>query len=332
MRSYLHHIGDFDRATRHLSRIERSVYRDLLDLYYDTESPLALDIPTLCRRIIARSNEESTAVEQVLNEFFNKTPEGWWHSRCEAEIDSYKKNNNQKAQAGKASAEARRLKKQRAMNGNSTAVEQPLNPVEHVLGIVEQPLTSVEHPLDFVSTDSNGDLTNHEPLTNIKKTEQKKGTDVQPVDPSLSSFFNNKIGDTVSDRAEEIVAVLKKNGFQGSVNSSDTRLLALIQRGAVAQDFKNAMEINSGKGFAYLLGIVKNKIENNGSDDCKKTGFSADIAKSNVPSAEETSQFLARRAAEAANCKSPGADTIKEIRGLKTSILQDEKNQLAASS
>lgn len=126
MNHYPHHIGDFDRATRHLTRIERSVYRDLLDLYYDTEQPLTLDVAVLCRKIIARSNEESTAVEQVLNEFFTKTPTGWYQARCELEIEAYRNNNSQKAQAGRASAEAKRIKKEQALNGTSTAVEQPL--------------------------------------------------------------------------------------------------------------------------------------------------------------------------------------------------------------
>lgn len=130
LKHYPHHIGDFDKATRHLTRIERSVYRDLIDLYYDTEQPLTLDKTALCRRIIARSNEESTAVEQVLNEFFTETPTGWYHDRCEAEIAAYHANTSQKALAGKASAEAKRLKKLQALNGAPTAVKQPLNPVE----------------------------------------------------------------------------------------------------------------------------------------------------------------------------------------------------------
>lgn len=126
MKHYPHHIGDFDKATRHLTRIERSVYRDLIDLYYDTEQRLTLDVQALCRRIVARSNEESTAVQQVLNEFFTETPTGWYHDRCEHEISAYHANTSQKAMAGKASAEAKRLKKLQALNGASTHVEQPL--------------------------------------------------------------------------------------------------------------------------------------------------------------------------------------------------------------
>ena len=127
MNFYPHHIGDFDKATRHCSRLERSVYRDLMDLYYDTEKPLSLDFAAVCRKIIANSNEESTAVERVLNEFFTETPTGWYHERCEEEISKYHANNSQKSLAGKASAAKKALKKQQALNGCSTDVERTRN-------------------------------------------------------------------------------------------------------------------------------------------------------------------------------------------------------------
>lgn len=145
LKYYAHHIGDFDRATRHLSRIERSVYRDLIDLYYDTEQQLSLDVSSLCRRIIARTNEESTAVEQVLNEFFTKTPTGWYHDRCEEEIEAYRASNSQKSAAGKASAAKRAAKREHALNGNSTTVAATV-------------ATTVEQA-------SNGSATNQEPVT-----------------------------------------------------------------------------------------------------------------------------------------------------------------------
>ena len=132
MNHYPHHIGDFDKATRHLTRLERSVYRDLLDMYYDTEAMIPLDLVAVCRKILARSNEEATAVEQTLNEFFTKTPTGWYHDRCEAEIAAYHSNTTQKALAGKASANARMQKRAETLeklNGNPTDVEQPLNSV-----------------------------------------------------------------------------------------------------------------------------------------------------------------------------------------------------------
>lgn len=147
MNYYKHHIGDFDRATRHLTRVERSIYRDLLDVYYDTEKALTLDMQALCRRVIARTDEEATAVEQVLNEFFTKTPSGWYHDRCEEEIDAFKSSNSQKSAAGKASAAKREAKRQQALNGISTDVEQTLNgtPTNHKpLTINHKPVTNKE--------------------------------------------------------------------------------------------------------------------------------------------------------------------------------------------
>lgn len=164
MKHYPHHIGDFDKATRHLTRIERSVYRDLIELYYDIEKQLPLDAVWICRRIIARSNEESTAVEQTLNEFFTKTPTGWYHDRCESEIEHYRSNNSQKAQAGKASAAARALKKQQAMNACSTDVG------------------------TYVQQTSNGTPTNQEPVTSNQEPERDKTARASrmPADQALN--------------------------------------------------------------------------------------------------------------------------------------------------
>jgi uncharacterized protein YdaU (DUF1376 family) len=168
---YPHHIGDFNKATRHLTRIERSVYRDLLDLYYDTETVLASDFQVLCRKIIAHSNEEATAVEQVLKEFFTLTPTGWYCSRCDAEITKYKESNSNKSKAGKASAKAKEQKKLQMLNGESTHVQQLMT---------------------YVATQSNSTSTNQEPITNnqepVTKNQLEQG---QGANAPLSSSTKN---------------------------------------------------------------------------------------------------------------------------------------------
>lgn len=127
MHYYQHHIGDFNKATRHLTRLERSIYRDLLELYYDIEGQLPLDLRWICRRILANSNEELTSAEQMLNEFFTETPNGWYHSRCDLEIHSFKTSTSQKSIAGKASAAKKAERKAQALNGESTSVQHALN-------------------------------------------------------------------------------------------------------------------------------------------------------------------------------------------------------------
>jgi uncharacterized protein YdaU (DUF1376 family) len=124
---YSHHIGDFNNATRHLTRIERSIYRDMMDLYYDSEGPLTLEMPALCRKVLARTEEESTAVQQVLNEFFNRTEQGWHHSRCESVIEEFRTNTSAKSAAGKASAAKREAERLEKLNIGSTGVQQPLD-------------------------------------------------------------------------------------------------------------------------------------------------------------------------------------------------------------
>lgn len=144
MHYFKYNIGDFDRETRHLTRVERSIYRDLLDLYYSTETQIVLDVTAVCRLVLARTDEERTAVDQVLNEFFTKTPTGWYQSRCEREISEYRAYQSQKAIAGKASAAAKLAKKEQALNGASTVVEHTNNGVS----TKQKPETRNHEPLD----------------------------------------------------------------------------------------------------------------------------------------------------------------------------------------
>lgn len=126
MHHYPHHISDFNNATRHLTRIERSVYRDLLELYYDTEKPLIADIDHICRKIIANTEQERKAVEQVLEEFFTLSADGYENCRCNSVLKEYKRNAKNKSKAGKASAEARKHKKVLEKE-QVTGVQQVLN-------------------------------------------------------------------------------------------------------------------------------------------------------------------------------------------------------------
>lgn len=92
MNHYPHHIGDFNTATRHLSRLERAIYRDALDMYYDSEAPLdGSDFDRLAKRLLCRDAEEVAALQFVLDEFFEQQDGGLWtHHRCDREIAKFK--------------------------------------------------------------------------------------------------------------------------------------------------------------------------------------------------------------------------------------------------
>jgi uncharacterized protein YdaU (DUF1376 family) len=165
MNYYPHHIGDFNNATRHLTRVERSIYRDLIDLYYDTEQPLSLDVQWLARKILARSAEESAAVQQVLSEFFDETASGWYHDRCEVEIAEYRKTISSKSAAGKASAakrEAERLERLANLNGVPTTDEHVLNGCSTGIQLTSnqepEPVTNKEPPPTGVGSAVGGEI------------------------------------------------------------------------------------------------------------------------------------------------------------------------------
>ncbi len=92
MNHYPHHIGDFNTATRHLSRLERAVYRDTLDMYYDTETALdGSSFDRLARRLVCVTPEEVDALQFVLDEFFEHTDDGRYvHHRCERELAAFR--------------------------------------------------------------------------------------------------------------------------------------------------------------------------------------------------------------------------------------------------
>lgn len=82
---YKFHLGDYITHTTHLSDAEDLAYRRLLDLYYMSERPIPLDTNLVSRKI--RLDLDIT--ESVLNEFFEKTPDGYRNSRCDAEVEKY---------------------------------------------------------------------------------------------------------------------------------------------------------------------------------------------------------------------------------------------------
>jgi len=85
------HIGDFRSGTVNMSRQARWIYRDMLDVYYDSEQPLALDLDVLCDLIGAESEDERRIVERLLRFKFIKTDDGYRQDTCERVIAEYHK-------------------------------------------------------------------------------------------------------------------------------------------------------------------------------------------------------------------------------------------------
>lgn len=115
MNYYEHHIGDYAQATAHLTFVEDAAYSRLIRKYYAEERPLPADLAAVQRLVGARTREEKSAVQTVLEEFFFLEADGWHNKRADAEIERYREKSSKAA----ASARARWDKSQSTGNANA---------------------------------------------------------------------------------------------------------------------------------------------------------------------------------------------------------------------
>lgn len=135
MHYYQFNIGDYASHTRHLDLLEDLAYRRILDLYYLHERPLNGDATFVAKQIGMR--DDAAIVRDVLNEFFQKTDEGYVNGRADKEIAHYHSKIEQASRAGKASAERR-------LNARSTN-EQP-NIKQETINIKQEPIIKEGKP------------------------------------------------------------------------------------------------------------------------------------------------------------------------------------------
>ena len=141
MNYYERHIGDYLKATAHLSLLEHGIYGRLLDVYYTRES--AIPAAQVERLIGARSEEERAALAIVLEEFFQVDGDLLRHGRCDREIAKFQ----DKQRKAAASANARWSK----------------------------PASHTERSADAMRTHSEGNApSNQTPDTNLQTPEEPK--------------------------------------------------------------------------------------------------------------------------------------------------------------
>ncbi|VVE79366.1 YdaU family protein [Pandoraea sputorum] len=157
MNYYSHHIGDFRSGTVNMKRVERWIYRDLLDVCYDTERPLPLDLDKVCYDIGVTADEERQMVANLLRFKFTKTVDGYVHERCQTEIAAYQANAEKNRENG-------------AKGGRP-----PKKPKATQSGAEQNPIETQQKPSGFPSgsdSDASGNPSethwkgNQEPITN----------------------------------------------------------------------------------------------------------------------------------------------------------------------
>ena len=90
MHYYQYNIADYRKDTTHLTLLEHGCYRQLLDQFYLDEKPLPSDEEKLFRLFNARTEDEKTAIRNVLKDFWTKTEDGYVQGRSKTEIELYK--------------------------------------------------------------------------------------------------------------------------------------------------------------------------------------------------------------------------------------------------
>jgi hypothetical protein len=127
MHYYQFNIGDYASHTRYLTQSQDLAYRRLLDLYYLHEKPIPKENPAA----LIGMNDCLTSVEQVLNDYFILTDNGWVNKRANEQIDEYRNKQKSASLAGKKSAEVRKASKdaipEQPFNDRSTDVQPTIN-------------------------------------------------------------------------------------------------------------------------------------------------------------------------------------------------------------
>lgn len=267
MNYYQHHIGDFNNATRHLNLIERALYRDLIEMYYDAESAIdGRDFTRLARKLLCRSDEEQQALRFVLGEFFEEDDGLYKQRRCEREIGHYHAQREQQSRAGKASAAKRAALKQEQRSTqsadlfelsidnqieNEEAFAAADSPPEHrATGVVparagaqqgDQPTTN-QQPLTTTHITSNqllgknkktrqGENSNAEQQPLKQQAENTNVNNPEQWTPALMSL-NHKLklagGEAIDQTTLQQTLVLFNPHYEGQCLSHNKRLAKLV--------------------------------------------------------------------------------------------------------
>lgn len=136
-----------------MTRLARWIYRDMLDVYYDTEKPLSKDLDRLCDEIGVSEDAERAVVQRLLRFKFTETDVGYVHEVCEAKITEY----HYKAEIAKANGK---------LGGRPVkAKANPKEPSGFQLGY---------DPDSLGNPEATGSEANHKPLTTNHKPRTKR--------------------------------------------------------------------------------------------------------------------------------------------------------------
>jgi len=199
MNYYQFHIGDYRGATAHLSNEEDLCYRRLLDMYYDSESPIPVETQWVARRL--RVGLE--VLESVLRDFFLLREDGWHNAKADTVLREYlaqaEKNRENGKKGGRPKSQKSRVKTQNNPVGSQVVTSG--NPVATTWKGNQEPITI-----------------NHKPETNSLLTETKTVA-AAPVRASRNSQLPDDWAPT--DQHRELAEAERKDLAREAANFRD---------------------------------------------------------------------------------------------------------------
>lgn len=150
MHYYQFNIADYRKDTAHLSRLEHSIYRDLIDWYYLDEKPIPKETQSVTRRLRLATKEEADALNNVLNDFFFLCELGWKHKRIDVEIADYHYKCEKNKENGKKGGRPKSI-----LEPEKTQSVNLANPNESELNPNHKPITSNHKPINKESKKEN---------------------------------------------------------------------------------------------------------------------------------------------------------------------------------
>ncbi len=208
MHYYQFNIGDYAKATRHLSNTEDLAYRRLIDLYYDKEQPLIKDVSKLSRLINMRENHEE--IKTVLEDFFTETEEGYQQSRIDSEIANYH------AKADAARANGKKGGRPRKAKANPDETEGKAKKTQSV-NLANPDETEGKAKKSESKANHKPITTNQEPLTTnqLEKTSPAKaGNDVLEIFNYWKEVMKKGGTTRLNKKREKLISDRLKEGYQ----------------------------------------------------------------------------------------------------------------------
>ena len=246
MQHYAFHIGDYAKATSHLSPLEDIAYRRLIDLYYDTEGHIPYDVTKAARRV--RLDVEP--VTQVLQEFFVDTGTEWRHVRCDKEMEKIYEKSDKARESGKRSGEVRRAKAQQTHSEPLANVERTLNERS---ANAELPVT--RNPLPIESTPLSDSQANTDPVPLEDKKQKPSTDDAKAVIDFLNLRTGRKYRHTKSN-LDPILARMREGYSLQEIRTVTMRKVNEWLPDEKMNEYLRPMTLYTAKNFNSYAGIL----------------------------------------------------------------------------